>query len=105
MDLGKLGEVGRLFHLSYLYYILNSFLSARIFQKVDTWCLYEPHLRAVMVLHVPHLVLGLVADVLLDERHPGVVEGRPAVDHAVLLTAIPLIDHRQTGGPIVNSSF
>ena len=58
----------------------------------------EVHLRAVVVLHVVdlaasggihpsamllYLVLGGVTDVLLDERHPGVVDGRPAVHHAV----------------------
>ena len=71
----------------------------------------EVHLRAVVVLYVVHLVianvgvhppalilyhvLGGVTDVLLDERHPGVVYGRPTVHHAVRLAAVSLVDGRE----------
>ena len=48
-----------------------------------------------MILDVPDLVLGRVAHVLLDQRHPRVVEGGPTVDDAVPLTAEPLVDHRE----------
>ena len=66
----------------------------------------EVHLRGVVVLHVvhlgwggarspTHLVLGGVADVLLDEGLPGVVYGGPAVHHAVAHTAVTLVYRRE----------
>ncbi len=48
-----------------------------------------------MVLEGPDEVPAGVTDVLLDERHAGVVEGRPAVDDAVVATPVRLVYHRE----------
>ncbi len=46
-----------------------------------------------MVLEGPDEVPAGVTDVLLDERHARVVEGRPAVDDAVVAPPVRLVDH------------
>ena len=61
----------------------------------QTWSLEEPGLWAVVMLQGPDQVLAGVAHVLLHQGHPRVVEGRPAVDDAVMTAAEPLIDHRE----------
>ncbi len=43
----------------------------------------------------PDQILAGVAHVLLHQRHARVVEGRPAVDDAVVATAVPLVDDRK----------
>ncbi len=48
-----------------------------------------------MVLEGPDEVPAGVTDVLLDERHARVVEGRPAVDDAVVATPVRLVYHRE----------
>jgi hypothetical protein len=46
-----------------------------------------------VVLEGPDEVPAGVADVLLDERHARVVEGRPAVDDAVVAPPVRLVYH------------
>jgi hypothetical protein len=46
-----------------------------------------------VVLEGPDEVPAGITDVLLDERHAGVVEGRPAVDDAVVAPSILLVYH------------
>jgi hypothetical protein len=48
-----------------------------------------------VVLEGPDEVPAGVADVLLDERHARVVEGRPAVDDAVVAPSVLLVYHRE----------
>jgi hypothetical protein len=46
-----------------------------------------------VVLEGPDEVPAGVADVLLDERHARVIEGRPAVDDAVVAPSVRLVYH------------
>jgi hypothetical protein len=46
-----------------------------------------------VVLEGPDQVPAGVTDVLLDERHARVIEGRPAVDDAVVATPVRLVYH------------
>ncbi len=46
-----------------------------------------------MVLEGPDEVPAGIADVLLDERHARVVEGRPAVDDAVVAPPVLFVYH------------
>jgi hypothetical protein len=46
-----------------------------------------------VILEGPDEVPAGITDVLLDERHARVIEGRPAVDDAIVAPSVLLVNH------------
>ncbi len=74
-------------------YSFQLIMDTYLIQENQTWSWEEPGLWAVVVLEGPDEIPAGVTDVLLDERHARVVEGRPTVDDAVVATPVRLVYH------------